>query len=628
MLQSGAGKVQVIADENFASNQIIYAASDKAGQNINKWQIGTSTEWADIFRNTVPGGIYGLAMDDGTLYTLEFNNSTGQSTLWRCLSPTTATSTSESWSSSTTTASTDADSAEVHLNATPRALKASPGKLWAVKTNDTNKNKLYSFTDILIEVTLIKPASGITDPVNAITGLANDIAFSWRRPPEATAYELQIANDKDFTILVTTLTVASEESTVTALVGPHQTGAAKVNFTAGTNYYWRVRTTQPLYGLYSEARSFSIAPIAALVPSLLTPANGSTDVSRTPSFSWEPVSGASEYEFMLSANVTMTPPIIDTKVKNAGFAMTKELDYGGTYFWKVRATAPAESDWSTLANFTVEKKPAEPAPPPLIVQQAPPPVVIMPAPPPLTIVATSPPASPAPAAPAQVAPNYIRATIIIFAALLLAVIALIIKNIGVRRFRVAEAGQSISFAAESFLWMTTSGEKGGGQRLLSAKEERTLGRKLALRIKAIAKDQLLYQKFPKDAASFLYLWSRYGSRDETNRYLIRSFQTRLQNATDFLKCYLAATKGLEPGLTRKTEFSRTQYDSVAKVVDPDKVYEALIRLYGPELDKPEGEEFGDNPDKAIAYQFARIYHLVRSEMGKSRQNNLRESDAT
>ncbi len=650
VLQSGAGNVQVIADEDFATNKIIYAASDTAGQNIKKWRIDTSDRWTDIFRDNLAGGIYGLAINDGTFYALEFNASTGQSTLWRHFTPTKATEVSTNWSYSTTTADTDDDDAEVHLNATPRALKASSDKLWAVKTNVTSK--LYSFTDIPVKIDLTKPASGFTNPVNAISGLANDIAFSWKRPSKATEYELEIALDSDFFIIVTTVTIATDEPVIFAIVGPYQTGDARVDFMAGKTYYWRVRTTQPLYSLYSGVKGFNIMPLVARVPELLVPANGSTDISRKPSFSWEPVAGASEYQFMLSANSTMTSPLIDTKVNNTGFTITEDLDYGAIYLWKVRATKPVEGDWSTLANFTVEEKPAESIIiPPLIIQQSPPPIIKVPEPPPANIITFS----PSPVTPAPAVPDYLRTAIVIAAILLLVVIALIIKPFTVRpsrrvaeglsggwgklreglatyfrdfnpfrKFRGVEAGytgvaeaeasQPISFAAKSFLWMMTSQEKEESLRLLSAEEEQALGKILASRIQAIARDRLLYQEFPEDTALFLDIWSHYGSRDETDRYLANSFQARPENVIGLLKCYLTTPGGLEAGITRKTYFSRTQYYSLVKVIGPDKVYEALTRLYGPELDSPEDETSVDSTDKAVAFQFARIHHRVMSEI--------------
>ena len=54
-------------------------------------------------------------MDSGVLYALEFNSATGQSALWICLTPASATMWSESWSSKATTTTTDVDDASVHL---------------------------------------------------------------------------------------------------------------------------------------------------------------------------------------------------------------------------------------------------------------------------------------------------------------------------------------------------------------------------------------------------------------------------------------------------------------------------------------------------------------------------------
>ena len=161
--------------------------------------------------------------------------------------------------------------------------------------------------------------------------------------------------------------------------------------------------------------------------------------------------------------------------------------------------------------------------------------------------------------------------------------------------------------------MITSEGKKEGERQLSADEEQRLGRILASRIQATAKRHVLYQKYPKDAALFLKLWARYGSRDATNRYLTSSFQSSPENVIKFLKCYLTTPDTLAPGTARPTGFSRSQYDWVSKVVDTDNVYEALARLYERELEKPESMEFDGSPDKAIAFQFARIHHLVKSE---------------
>jgi hypothetical protein len=58
-------------------------------------------------------------------------------------------------------------------------------------------------------------------------------------------------------------------------------------------------------------------------------------------------------------------------------------------------------------------------------------------------------------------------------------------------------------------------------------------------------------------------------------------------------------------------FNRSRYDALTQVVDPEEVYKALTKLYGPELDWIVDDTSADSPDKVIAAQFARIHRLVR-----------------
>ena len=652
VIQSGAGNVQVIADQNFASNKIIYAASDTAGQNIMKWQIGTSTGWVDIFNGAISGGVYGLAINSNTLYALEYNSGSGQSTIWRVFSPTTATSTSESWTYSPTISTTDINDPTVALNAAPRALKVSTGKLWAVKTNGTKK--LYSFTDIAaeLEITPLKPESGFTNPVNAVSGVAFDVPFNWARPSIATEYELRISQDEDFISLVASIIVATEEPYILVMAGPHQTGNNSVDFMPGVTYYWKVRTTRPLYSLYSKSRYFNVAPVVASVPQLLVPANGITGISKKPSFSWAPIAGATEYQFILSTNWTLARPLIDAKVNNAGFKLSKELDYGKTYFWVIRATQPIQSSWSTLANFTVADKPAEPVPP-VIVQEIPPVTIDIPAPPPQNDITLALPPEPQP----PVVPDYLRAAIIILGVLLLIVIVLNVIRLPARllpafslprnllgtgrkvkisgekpgelpekpappeaiaelpaTIEKASEADSVAFAAKSFIWMTTN-QKGteGGQPKLSVKEERSLGKKLASRIQALAAKQLLYLKYPENTALFLQIWARYDSRDETERYLTKSFRSRPENAIALLKCFLITPTQPDIGPSGTSDFTRSHYDALAEVIDPDSVYKALTKLLKFKPDSIEGEAPVESSDRAIAYKFLRIHLQVKGE---------------
>ena len=206
------------------------------------------------------GGIYGMAIDSNTLYALEYNPVSFQSTLWRFTAPLRS-PTTIGWTGISTNGTTDTSDLTVALNTEPQALKASTNKLWAVKTNGTNK--LYSFTDTIIDIsiTLNTPQNNYLSYVNSKTGHAYDIVFSWQRPTTATEYELQIAATPDFSQLLGSIIVDSASNIVSALAGPDQAGASHIDFSPNDIYYWRVRTTLPGYSQFSAVRKFSIEPL-------------------------------------------------------------------------------------------------------------------------------------------------------------------------------------------------------------------------------------------------------------------------------------------------------------------------------------------------------------------------------
>jgi len=194
------------------------------------------------------------------------------------------------------------------------------------------------------------------------------------------------------------------------------------NFQPGHTYYWRVRAYAPTTSAYSETRSFIIQPTAATVPNVSSPENGSSIDTTSPAFSWTPVSGATMYQFQLSDDPAFGTTLVDEELAAAGIMPSVALDRGTTYFWRVKAIAPVDGDWSTVANFIVAEEAPAPAPP-VVVEQTPAPVIEIPAPPPATVVEI-PPAPPV----EKIAPAYIWAIIIIGAVLVIAVIVLIVRT--------------------------------------------------------------------------------------------------------------------------------------------------------------------------------------------------------
>jgi hypothetical protein len=649
IVEPSAGNVTVAADTNFAVNKIIYAASDKPHSNIMKWTIGASNTWTDIFDGNINGGIYGLVATNNVLYALEYN--AGQSTLWRHLFPATAPAASIEW----TPSSTDTG---IILNAAPQALKESSDKLWAVNTS-TAIGKLYSYTDVIIniEIALLYPIEGYLVHVNSVTYLAYDVSFSWERPSIATGYELLIAQDKDFINKVATISVNMTDEIAYVIVGPNQAGAAKISFSHGTAYYWKVRTTKPSYSPYSETRTFTIDPLPAMAFEAVIQIQEDMITGVDPTFSWYPLQGITEYELTLSDNPAMISPIIDTFIESTAFKPNITLKYGETYFWHVRATKPVYSDWSTMGTFSVTKRITAPLPP-LIIEEDPPETT--------TIMLTAPPNTVFSYLFLFSTPGYLIFTIFILIILLVAVIFLIAGRFPGRLFAFAsqterllglfrkmkepgaepvrpvakpeprvkiprtpatpettaphpalmekdKEGAAVIFAAKSFMWMVTQ-EKGTDedQGGLSEKERQSLGKKLAAKIHDLTKKESLYIKYQEDTSMLLGIWAQYGSRNETNDYLTKSSESNPENAIRLLKCYLPAARP-DKAPPSADDFTMAQYNSLAEVVDLDKIYAALTKLFKFKAATIEEKMPIKPADRNLATQFIHLHHEAKNQ---------------
>jgi hypothetical protein len=380
-------------------------------------------------------------------------------------------------------------------------------------------------------------------------------------------------------------------------------------------------------------------------------------------FSWLPLQGITEYEFMLSDNPAMISPLADKYVESTAISVNISLEDGKTYFWQVRATQPARSDWSNLGTFTFFK--TTETPPPLVVEEAPPGTAVI--------------SLTAPALPflSMFTMDHLPLIIFIIVTSLLVVIALIILGPPPIRFfaflsrqegpagpsrktkapgaeptspqvrperRTEEvrpqarpetraeippkpttpepatphpslmekdkAGAAVIFAAKSFMWMVTQEEEAAeGQTGLPEKERQSLGKKVATKIHDLAKKENLYIKYPEDAPMLLGIWAQYGSINETSNYLIKSFESKPDNAIELLKCYLpAALPGREPSADA---FTMAQYASIAEIIDPGLIYAALTKIFKFKTDTIEEKMPVKPADRNLAFQFMRLHFKAK-----------------
>jgi hypothetical protein len=210
---------------------------------------------------------------------------------------------------------------------------------------------------------------------------------------------------------------------------------ALANVPNGATIYIRVQATGPVAGPWSDTISFEtqLTQGAINAPTILSPIAGGTgpggyDAELNPTFNWGVIGGATNYEFQLAMDASFDSPIVDMTGADAlGNVLVYKLDsmtldYGTTYYWRVRAiSASSETEWSAAVGFTTMAEPEE-APDPVTVTNAP------------DIVITIPPASSVPAITLEPTPveetpaGYIWAIIIIGAVLVIAVIVLIVRT--------------------------------------------------------------------------------------------------------------------------------------------------------------------------------------------------------
>lgn len=116
---------------------------------------------------------------------------------------------------------------------------------------------------------------------------------------------------------------------------------------------------------------FQFVPVIPPPPgafSLVSPANGSTGASQTPTLAWNTSSGATSYTVTVDSDAAFTPPaIFSTSTTSTNVQVSSGLLGAGTqYFWRVTATNEVGSTDATPfpASFTTAVIPPPPPPAP------------------------------------------------------------------------------------------------------------------------------------------------------------------------------------------------------------------------------------------------------------------------
>jgi hypothetical protein len=94
-----------------------------------------------------------------------------------------------------------------------------------------------------------------------------------------------------------------------------------------------------------------------VAPTLSSPANLATNVSRTPTMSWNAVTGAATYEIQISTRADFSVVTFGSSgLTTRSIRVSPQLGSRTVYQWRVRArNATGTGPWSTTRTFTTRQ---------------------------------------------------------------------------------------------------------------------------------------------------------------------------------------------------------------------------------------------------------------------------------
>jgi hypothetical protein len=233
---------------------------------------------------------------------------------------------------------------EENPTATPAAVQAAivnqatPDVLTYVPADTPNK--------LLYVVFGTKPPSfpdvpTLAFPANNGTGVPVAAPLGWNVSSGATSYRVQVATSSSFT------TIKYDQAGIAA------TSTIASGLSGNTKYYWRVNATSSLgTSAWSSVWSFTTEPaVPPPPPTLISPANGATNVPSTPGLIWNASGNAIYYQLQVSTSSKFTPLVVNQKNIPQTW-MIVGLNKNTTYYWRVAATnVYGTSGWSSAWKF-------------------------------------------------------------------------------------------------------------------------------------------------------------------------------------------------------------------------------------------------------------------------------------
>jgi hypothetical protein len=178
-------------------------------------------------------------------------------------------------------------------------------------------------------------------PADPCTCYSAPFSVTWDCLCDACEYEIQFAQDEDFTKLVNAggAMGTGDNPSFSVMGGPAGMLSCEME------YYVRVRaeksgTCQEIHSWWSAPKKFTVAPsVLAGVITLVAPAPGALNQPiKKVGFSWNLLAEANTFDWVLDDNADLASPL-DSKIGLTSKATSYNgtLTHGTTYYWQVKA---------------------------------------------------------------------------------------------------------------------------------------------------------------------------------------------------------------------------------------------------------------------------------------------------
>lgn len=203
------------------------------------------------------------------------------------------------------------------------------------------------------------PTPALLSPANYGSNVPIPPDLTWSESAGATGYDIQIS-EASSTYWFESQLVYTGTSAVAFVT------AEGADLQTNTNYYWRVRAENDYESAWSSIFRFRTSSVILPRPTLVSPAEGATEVPASPTFEWTREEPSDDFQLQVSATSDFAAPVIDrTAYDTNAFAPGILLDGGGAaYFWRVRQRVSSSTfgPWSAVGSFTTTTAPPPGAP--------------------------------------------------------------------------------------------------------------------------------------------------------------------------------------------------------------------------------------------------------------------------